>query len=43
MEGFYLGIGQGVTGPNEKYGNKGGAEYLKEKTEEVKVKLKLTR
>ena len=24
MEGFYLGIGQGVTRPNEKYGNKGG-------------------
>mgnify|MGYP001345169121 FL=1 len=39
MEGFYLGIGQGVTGPNEKYGNKGGAEYLKEKTEEVKSEI----
>ena len=35
MEGFYLSIGQGVTGPHEKYGNKGGAEYLLEKKDEA--------
>ncbi len=36
MEGFYLCIGQGITGPIEKYGKKGGSEYLSEKAIEVK-------
>ncbi len=39
MEGFYLCIGQGITGPIEKYGKKGGSEYLSEKALEVKSLL----
>ena len=31
MEGFYICIGQGITGPIEKYGRNCGLEYLNEK------------
>ena len=36
MDGFYLCIGQGVTGPNERKGRRGANEYLRLKSEEFK-------
>ena len=39
MEGFYICIGQGVTGPKEKFGTKGSAEYLLNKAKEVQQEI----
>ena len=36
MTGFYLCFGQGITGPGDHYGKKGGEEYLLEKASEAK-------
>ena len=39
MEGLYLCIGQGVTGPKEKFGTKDGFDYIRKKSELIKENL----
>lgn len=39
MEGVYLCIGQGVTGPKEKFGTKDGFDYINKKSELIKENL----
>lgn len=39
MEGFYICIGQGITGPKEKFGTKGSVEYLQNKAKEVQQEI----
>ena len=36
MDGFYLCFGQGVTGPSNHYGKRGGEEYLVEKANQAR-------
>lgn len=39
MEGLYLCIGQGVTGPREKFGKKGSKEYLSSNSRQVQEEV----